>query len=57
MLSAEPLLMNPALFSEERSPTGEPPCPEDPCNLLLEYLDMCEVSQPASFRSPRTERM
>ena len=43
VLSAGPLLKNPTLFSDERPETGEPPCPEDPCNILLEYLDLCET--------------
>ena len=42
VLSAETLLTNPALFSEEKSELGVPDCPEEPCLMLLEYLDLCE---------------
>lgn len=43
VLSADPLLTNPTLFSETEAPRGVHARPEAPCDLLLEYLDLCEV--------------
>lgn len=42
VLSAEPLLENPTLFSEDRNETGEPQRPEECAEMLLEYLDFVE---------------
>jgi tRNA-dihydrouridine synthase 1 len=44
VLSAEPLLLNPALFSREKlmDSDGVPILPEQPAEMLLEYLDLCE---------------
>ncbi|QDZ25203.1 dihydrouridine synthase [Chloropicon primus] len=43
VLSADPLLKNPTLFSTEKSEFGEPDCPWQNCLILQEYLDLCET--------------
>ena len=46
VLSAEPLLVNPALFSGEHEKyfeDGKSTNPTEPCDMLLEYLDLCET--------------